>query len=141
MTWSTPVPASLSSSPLWHLPLAIAVGGALGALARHYLAAGVMRAAGTSFPLGTLSVNVLGSFLLGLLVALLALQFQAGPALRGFLVAGLLGGFTTFSAFSLEAALLIERQAFTAAGLYVAASVLLSILGLFAGLAAGRGLA
>lgn len=140
MTRIRRVAASLSDSALWHLPLAIAAGGALGALARHYVAGAVMRAAGLPFPLGTLCVNVLGSFLMGGLAALLAAKFEAGPALRGFLAVGLLGGFTTFSAFSLEMALLLERQAVAAAGLYAALSVMLSILALFAGLAAGRAL-
>lgn len=120
------------------IPFAIAAGGAAGALMRHYMAAFVMRFSGGGFPLGTLTVNIAGSFLMGLIVSLFALRFSGGGALRAFLTVGLLGGFTTFSAFSLEVALLIERHQTGMAVLYIALSVGLALAGLFAGLALGR---
>ena len=120
------------------MALAIALGGAVGALSRHYMAAAVSRAFGLGFPYGTLTVNVVGCFLMGLLVEALALRFSITPEARGFLAVGLLGGFTTFSAFSLEVALLYERGQLLLAALYVVASVVLSIAALFGGLAVGR---
>ena len=120
------------------MALAIALGGAVGALSRHYMAAAVSRAFGLGFPYGTLTVNVVGCFLMGLLVEALALRFSITPEARGFLAVGLLGGFTTFSAFSLEVALLYERGQPLLAALYVVASVVLSVAALFGGLAVGR---
>ncbi|GEQ97313.1 putative fluoride ion transporter CrcB [Iodidimonas gelatinilytica] len=120
------------------MPFAIAAGGALGALSRHYLAGWIMRLTGGGFPYGTLMVNIAGAFLMGLLVEALAVRFSLTPALRGFLAVGLLGGFTTFSAFSLEVALMIERHQLGVAAFYSLLSVGLSVIGLFAGLYAGR---
>lgn len=119
--------------------LQVALGGALGAAARYLTGIAVARLLGGGFPWGTLIVNVAGSFAMGVLaVAVL----QAGEGRLGpFLITGLLGGFTTFSAFSLDAVSLFERgQAGLAAG-YVAASVVLSLAALFAGLALFRGIA
>ncbi len=120
--------------------LAIAGGGALGALARHLAGLGVLRLLGpTAFPLGTITVNVLGSFLIGFFVILDA---QRGLThLSPFFAVGFLGAFTTFSTFSLEAVLLYQRGDAVASAVYVAASVLLSVLGLLAGLALARTLA
>ena len=120
------------------MALAIALGGAVGALSRHYMATAVSRAFGLGFPYGTLTVNVVGCFLMGLLVEALALRFSITPEARGFLAVGLLGGFTTFSAFSLEVALLYERGQLLLAAIYVVASVVLSVAALFGGLAVGR---
>ena len=120
------------------MALAIALGGAVGALSRHYMAAAIARAFGLGFPYGTLTVNVFGCFLMGLLVEALALRFSITPEARGFLAVGLLGGFTTFSAFSLEVALLYERGQLLLAAVYVVASVVLSVAALFGGLAVGR---
>ncbi|EAR50030.1 CrcB-like protein [Oceanicola granulosus HTCC2516] len=116
--------------------LAVAAGGALGAAARHLAGLAVARASTGSFPLGVLSVNVVGSFLMGLLVVALA-----GRGVAPFWLTGVLGGFTTFSAFSLEAVALFERGAAGQAALYVALSVGLSLAGLVAGLQLARGLA
>ena len=91
------------------LILAIAAGGALGALARHFLAQQVMHLSGGGFPYGILAVNVVGCFLMGLLIEVSALVWQPGAALRAFLAVGFLGAFTTFSTFSLDVALLYER--------------------------------
>ncbi|MDP6690399.1 MAG: fluoride efflux transporter CrcB [Alphaproteobacteria bacterium] len=114
--------------------LAVACGGALGAMGRHLVSGQVMRWAGSGFPWGTLTVNVLGSFILGVLVEYLALRWSASQEMRGFLVVGVLGGFTTFSAFSLDAVLLLERGSLGPAFAYVAGNLLLSVGGLFAGL-------
>ena len=117
--------------------LSIACGGALGALARHLIGLGFLRLLGpTTFPLGTVTVNVLGSFLIGFFVVLAA---QRGLThLSPFFAAGFLGAFTTFSAFSLEAVLLYQRGDVVPSIVYVTASVVLSVLGLLAGLALAR---
>lgn len=117
----------------------VALGGALGASLRYLAGVGVLRLIGpTSFPVATLSVNVVGSFLMGVFVVLLS---QRGLThMSPFVMTGLLGGFTTFSAFSLEAVTLYERGDVTQAALYVGLSVFLSIFGLMAGLFLARGL-
>lgn len=120
------------------LPLAIAAGAAIGALGRHYVGLFMTRLLGASFPWGTLTVNVLGAFLMGGLVAFFAHKGGMPPEVRGFLVVGLLGSFTTFSAFSMEATMLYERGAYMATGGYVLGSVGLSIAGFALGLAALR---
>lgn len=121
-----------------HMLLSIALGGAVGALSRHFLAARVGHIFGLGFPYGTLVVNVLGSFIMGLLIITLALRFNLSQEWRGFIVVGVLGGFTTFSTFSLETALLIERNEMMQAALYVGSSVLFSIAALFIGMWLGR---
>ena len=114
--------------------LAVALGGALGASGRYLVAKQVLSLTGPHFPWGTLTVNVFGSFLMGLLVEFMALKISVSPEVRAFLVTGVLGGFTTFSAFSLEVALLIERHAHGTAIFYVLLSVLSCVAGLFLGL-------
>jgi len=118
--------------------LAIAAGDALGAVLRHSMNSSLMRMFGRSFPLGIMSINISGSLALGLLAGLFAHLGDPSPAIKAFLVVGLLGGFTTFSAFSLDTVLLIERGSYMAAGLYVLCSVALSIAGLAAGLYLAR---
>lgn len=118
--------------------VSIGAGGALGAMARYLTTHWVMRITGGGFPFGTLAVNVLGSFLMGVLVEVLALRYNLSPAAQAFVVTGVLGGFTTFSTFSLEAGLLMERHAYGQAALYVGGSVFFAVLGLFAGLAFSR---
>lgn len=119
--------------------LLVALGGALGSVARYGVNVWTTRAFGLGFPWGTLTVNVVGGFVMGLLAAVLALKGGSNE-LRVFLMTGILGGFTTFSAFSLDAVTLWERgEAGIAAG-YVAASIVLSIGALLAGLALGRAL-
>nr|WP_245710864.1 fluoride efflux transporter CrcB [Citreimonas salinaria] len=116
----------------------VALGGALGASARYLTGIAALRLLGAGFPWGTLIVNVAGSFAMGALVVVL---MQSDSRLGPFLITGVLGGFTTFSAFSLDAVALFERgQAGLAAG-YVAASVVLSLGALFAGLVLFRGVA
>lgn len=114
--------------------IAVAVGGALGAVGRYLVIGQVGHWFGTGFPLGTLVVNVVGSFVLGALTETMALVWSPSAELRALMVVGILGAFTTFSTFSLDVMLLIERHQLGAMMLYVAASVCLSILGLYAGL-------
>jgi CrcB protein len=121
--------------------LAIAIGGGLGSLARHYLSTAIYAATGSTFPWGILAVNVVGGFAMGLIVELSALRLDLGAELRAFLTTGMLGGFTTFSAFSLDSALLIERGDWAGAGSYMVGSVVLSVAALFAGLWLIRALA
>jgi CrcB protein len=112
----------------------VAAGGAIGSAARYLIASWLQSPAWTGFPFAIFIVNITGGLVMGLLTELMALKFQVGPEMRAFLTTGILGGYTTFSTFSLEAALLIERQAYGQAALYIAGSALLSILALFAGL-------
>lgn len=121
--------------------LAVAVGGALGATGRFLMGKMMFRLMGPGFPWGTLSVNILGSFLIGLLVALLAMKTNLSHTWQGFLVIGCLGGFTTFSAFSMEVGLMLERHELTQAALYAFGSLFAGVLALFLGLYAGRYLA
>ena len=123
--------------------LIVFIGGGIGAAMRHAMNMLVGRLAGTDFPWHTLIINVTGSFVMGLLAAWLALKAGEGwsQPVRLFLTTGSCGGYTTFSAFSLDAALLWERGATGQAAAYVAGSVALSLLGLFAGLILVRSLA
>ncbi|ROU02622.1 fluoride efflux transporter CrcB [Histidinibacterium lentulum] len=120
--------------------LQVALGGAIGASARFLVGAGMARGFGTGgFPVAILAVNVAGSFLMGVLVVLLGRMGLAH--LTPFVLTGILGGFTTFSAFSLEAVTLWENGLAGQAALYVGLSVILSILALGAGLWLARGIA
>ncbi|MEM9494395.1 MAG: fluoride efflux transporter CrcB [Pseudomonadota bacterium] len=121
----------MSGVGLW---VAIGAGGAVGALARHSVSRAALHLLGPNFPWGTLAVNLLGSFFMGLIIVWLSRHEPQSAALRGFLTVGLLGAFTTFSTFALDAVVLIERKAHLAAAGYVGASVLFSILGLALGL-------
>jgi CrcB protein len=116
--------------------LLVFLGGGIGACARHVVNLLVPRFVGLNFPWATFTVNVTGSLLMGLLAGFLA--FRGGGGLtqhaRLFLATGVLGGYTTFSAFSLDTALLFERGATGEAVAYMLGSVALSVLGLFAGL-------
>lgn len=114
--------------------LIVFIGAGIGGALRHGV--NVLSAAlvGTSFPYGTLFINVAGSLVMGLLTGWFALKFDPGQQLRLFLTTGIIGGFTTFSAFSLETALLIERGTTWLAAAYIVLSVVLSIGALFAGL-------
>ena len=118
--------------------LAVAGGGALGAVARYlvYIAAG--RLLGPDFPYGTLIVNIAGSLVMGALVEIMALVWSTSSEMRLFLIVGFLGAFTTFSTFSLDFALLYERGRFFLCAVYVAASVVGSVGALFLGMWAFR---
>ena len=117
-----------------HMILAIAFGGALGAVLRHLLNNGAMYLLGTSFPYGIFIANITGCFLMGVLVSVFAHFWDPGQIIKAFFTVGLLGAFTTFSAFSLDTLTLFERGDAFAAILYVALSVFLSLGGLFLGM-------
>ena len=116
----------------------VALGGAIGAVGRYLTGVATVRLMGPGFPWGTVAVNVVGSFLMGVVVVLLARKF--GNAYAPFLMTGVLGGFTTFSAFSLDALTIYERGQAALAAAYVAGSVILSLAAIAAGLWAARGL-
>ncbi|MEN3791571.1 fluoride efflux transporter CrcB [Fulvimarina sp. MAC3] len=118
--------------------LIVMAGGGLGAGMRHLSNLAAARILGMGFPWGTVFVNVFGSFLMGLVVELLARKFGMSQHWRLFIATGFLGGFTTFSSFSLDTVNLIDRGATGIAFAYVLASVLLGISGLFAGLSFGK---
>lgn len=122
--------------------LLVFIGGGLGAALRHGVNLGVSRLLGSAFPWHTLLINVAGSLVMGMLAGWLAFKAEASwsQATRLFLTTGVCGGFTTFSAFSLDAVTLWERGEFLTALTYVVASVVLSILGLVAGLGLIRSL-
>jgi CrcB protein len=123
--------------------LLVFLGAGIGGVLRHAVNVACAKACGVAFPWGTLAVNVAGSFAMGVLAGWLAVRAGegwSGPA-RLFAATGILGGFTTFSAFSLDAVVLWERGTPAAAVAYVAASVLLSLGGLLAGLAVARSVA
>jgi len=117
------------------------IGAGIGGVLRHVMNFAIVSAMGSAFPYGILAINVIGSTLMGLMAGWFAFYGDAPSELRLFIGTGILGGFTTFSAFSLDTALLLERGETALAAVYVAASVLLSVLGLFAGLWAMRTLA
>ena len=115
----------------------IALGGAVGSVLR-YLAGGlVQRSAGVGFPVGTLAVNVIGGFLIGVL-AQHYMNEQASPQMRAALITGFCGGFTTFSAFSLETVGLMRGGEYSKTAAYVVLSVTLSILATISGMAAAK---
>src|SRR4051812_1909221 len=115
--------------------LLVGAGGAFGSICRYLLGMGSVRAFGTAWPYGTYAANILGGLLMGALVSTLAWRGGADQEKwRLLLGVGVLGGFTTFSSFSLETALMIERRAYGQAALYSVTSVLLSVAALFAGL-------
>ena len=117
--------------------LYVALGGALGASGRHLLGGLALRMFGPGYPYGTLVANLLGGLLMGLLVGWLMVK-GGSETLRLFLAVGVLGGFTTFSAFSLDTMRMIETRAYGAALGYISASVVFSILALFIGLIIAR---
>lgn len=114
------------------------LGGGLGAMLRHLINTLSSRMLGTAFPYHTFFINVTGSLVMGLIAGYFAFKGGSSQHVRLFLMTGILGGYTTFSAFSLDAALLYERGAVGLAALYVLGSVVLAIAGLFAGLALVR---
>ena len=116
----------------------VAVGSAVGGVARYLLGAYIQQRAGPSFPTGTLVVNVSGSFLLGLLLRYALGSEAISPELRAMLTIGFCGGYTTFSTFSFESAVLLEEGQHARAGLYILASVVLSLVGMWVGFAAAR---
>ena len=114
--------------------LFVAVGGAVGAVGRYLTVVGVGSVMGHGFPYGTLVVNVLGSFILGALLETWALKWSVSQEGRALLVVGMLGAFTTFSTFSLDVVVQLERGHLMPAAIYIITSVTFSVLALFAGL-------
>jgi CrcB protein len=121
------------------LYLIVFLGAGVGGAMRHGVNVAATRLLGLGFPFGTLIVNIVGSFLMGLLAGYFAFRPGIGQHFRLFLTTGVLGGFTTFSAFSLDTALLVERHAYGMATGYAVGSVAASISALFFGLALFRG--
>ena len=120
--------------------LLVFVGGGIGSTLRHIVNVVCPRFLGTNFPYHTFIINISGSTIMGLIAGYLAFRGEASQSWRLFLMTGILGGYTTFSAFSLDTALLYERGELGLAALYVLGSVVLSIAGLFSGLALVRSL-
>ncbi|KQZ54981.1 protein CrcB [Rhizobium sp. Root149] len=118
----------------------VAVGGAFGSVCRYLTGILMTRLMGPAFPWGTITVNIVGSFAIGLLTELVARRFDASLEMRLLLVVGILGGFTTFSSFSLDTVALIEKGAVSSAVIYVFSSVVVSLMATFAGFAVGRAL-
>ena len=118
--------------------MAIALGGALGAVARHFISHWSVVVLGNGFPWGTLTVNVVGCFALGVVVEVMALVWSPAAEWRAFLTVGVLGAFTTFSAFALDISILHERGEMLQAILYVTVSVAGSIAAIFAGMSLTR---
>lgn len=119
----------------------VALGGAIGSAARYGVNVWAGRMLGSEFPWHTFIVNVVGCFAMGVLVELMALKLNIGNETRAFLTTGILGGFTTFSAYSLDFAVLVERKSYGAAFAYGTGSVALSLIAVFAGLSLVRTLA
>ena len=118
--------------------MAIALGGALGAVARHFISHWSVVALGNGFPWGTLTVNVVGCFALGVVVEVMALVWSPAAEWRAFVTVGVLGAFTTFSAFALDISILHERGEMLQAILYVTVSVAGSIAAILAGMSLTR---
>lgn len=116
----------------------IAIGSALGGVSRYLFGGLIQRLFDTSFPSGTLAVNVVGSLLLGFIIRYSLETPAVSPELRGFLTIGFCGGFTTFSTFSYESAVMLEEGQWTRLAAYVGLSVLLTVVGTLVGFAAAR---
>ncbi len=123
-----------------NMVLSIAAGGAIGSVLRHFVGKTALAMLGGAFPYGTLIVNVAGSFVMGVLVALFAYTINPSQEVRAFLTVGVLGGFTTFSSFSLDVVTLYERGEVASAALYIFLSLVLSLTGVFAGVLLVRSL-
>jgi len=117
----------------------VAIGGAIGAVGRYLTGVAAVRVMGHGYPWGTLTVNIVGSFLMGVLIVVLMTR-DGGMRVAPLLMTGMLGGFTTFSAFSLDALTLFERGHVGQAALYVIASVVFSLLAIFLGVMIARGI-
>lgn len=117
----------------------VAIGGAIGAVGRYLTGVAAVRVMGHGYPWGTLTVNIVGSFLMGVLIVFLMTK-DGDLRIAPLLMTGMLGGFTTFSAFSLDALTIFERGQVGQAALYVIASVVLSLLAIFLGVMIARGI-
>ncbi|ARU57304.1 MAG: fluoride efflux transporter CrcB [Pseudomonadales bacterium] len=120
--------------------LAVALGGALGAVCRYLVIGWVSTFAGTQFPFGTLAVNILGSFLMGVLYVVVIQKMHAYPEFRAVTVVGFLGAFTTFSTYSLEAFLMLQEGRIMQSVIYTLSSVILCVLAIALGIYTSRSL-
>lgn len=116
----------------------VAIGAAAGGVSRYYLAGFIQQRAGSEFPLGTLVINITGSFLLGFIMRYAVQTDMISGATRALLTTGFCGGYTTFSAFTYETALMMDDGEYGRAALYVGASVVTGIVGLYLGFAAAN---
>jgi CrcB protein len=116
----------------------IAAGSMIGGVSRYYVGGAIQRWVGSTFPVSTLLINITGSFLIGAIIRFAVDSAWITPEVRAFLTIGICGGYTTFSTFSYETAVLIEDGEWGRAALYIGASVLLSLLATFAGFMAAR---
>jgi CrcB protein len=121
-----------------YLILLVAGGGAVGSVLRYLLASTIQRLTGLMFPLGTVVVNILGCLAIGLLYVWIIERAGGRPDLRALLMIGVLGGFTTFSSFSLETVTLMMQGSYASAALNVAVSVIACVLGTMLGIAIAR---
>ena len=113
--------------------LVVAVGGALGSVARYLFSTAVLRATGSLFPVGTFAVNVTGCFVFGLIAGAAEQRVQLAPEMRMFLLVGILGGFTTFSSYAFESFALVRDGQFAAAAINIAGQVVAGLAGMWAG--------
>jgi CrcB protein len=113
----------------------VAIGSALGGVARFWLGGFIQQRVGPSFPVGTLVINITGSFLLGVLMRYTLQSDVVSPELRTMLTTGFCGGYTTFSTFTYETAMLVEDGEYGRASLYVGASLVIALIGMFLGFA------
>ena len=120
--------------------LMVALGGAIGTTGRYLVGVLAARLFGVGFPWGTLIVNILGSFVMGVLIATLALRYSVSNEVRAFLTIGILGGFTTFSSFALDVVFLAEKKQYLASMSYMGLSVICSLIALVLGLTLVRSL-
>jgi len=125
---------------MYNLGVAVAAGGGLGAVLRFYSGHVINGMAGSHFPYSTIFVNIVGSFLIGFLMELPALKSADSVELRAFLITGILGGFTTFSAFSLDVLKLLDAQQYASAGLYILCSLVVSLVAIFTSVYIARGI-
>ena len=119
----------------------VAVGGAVGSVARHLVSVASLRLFGPGFPYGTLIVNLVGAFVMGVFIEILARRFGGSTDLRLLIATGVLGGFTTFSSFALDTAVLWERGELVSSFVYVAVTLILGLAALFLGLGLARNFA
>jgi fluoride exporter len=120
------------------LLMSVALGGAVGAVGRFLVTSAAGHWFGHGFPIGTMIVNILGSFVLGALIEVFALVWSPGEEVRAFLIIGMLGAFTTFSSFSIDTVTLIDRGNYLLAGGYVGGSIIISVFAFISGMAAFR---
>ncbi len=132
------MPALVTPGPVLNQTLAIAAGGAIGALMRFWMSNGIYTLLGRGFPYGTLAVNVLGSLLMGFLYILMIERLPDGGEWRGFALVGLLGAFTTFSTFSIETLNLLEQADYAKAVANMLISVLACVGAAFVGVMVAR---